>query len=211
MKHISPWFYHRIVTNYYRDPIRHYHNSEHIKYMFDTALALKWKLTVEEELAILFHDAVYIPGGKHNEAMSAALMRVCVGETASDPQKFDCFMFELKDKDELKAILDGAEQIILDTVTHLPRNPLSYRVVDLDLHGLATDRFDSVSELIWLENRSLFLVETLGKEKAARKLFNKARSAWAKTFLSRTRVFYSKGTAELEPVARANLERLANA
>jgi predicted metal-dependent HD superfamily phosphohydrolase len=57
------------------EPHRHYHNLEHLAEMFRVAgrLAAVTEDSVAVQLAIWFHDAVYDPKAKDNEARSAEL------------------------------------------------------------------------------------------------------------------------------------------
>src|SRR5262245_19242521 len=58
----------------YSEPARHYHNLEHLGEMFRVAsrLATHADDATAVQLAIWFHDAIYDPRGKDNEARSAA-------------------------------------------------------------------------------------------------------------------------------------------
>ena len=82
--------------------------------------------TVLQALAVLFHDAVYVPGCEHNEAASAALIETMVDEVDDD-------------------VLRRAMQIVLDTCTHTPTTPDAATVLDLDLYRLAApaEAFDA--------------------------------------------------------------------
>lgn len=66
----------------YAEPPRAYHHLGHVVEVlgwFDWAAArAPWQRPAEVVAAVLFHDAVYLPGAKDNEARSAALARQAV-------------------------------------------------------------------------------------------------------------------------------------
>ena len=62
-------------------PCRVYHTTDHILNMFVLAKEHDISLTLEENLAILFHDAVYIPGSPNNEELSIKLVDFWLEET----------------------------------------------------------------------------------------------------------------------------------
>ena len=212
MRHLSTWFTNRILTTCYNSTsvcVREYHNAMHIVKMVKRAKEFEWNLSVAEELAILFHDSVYIAGGKNNEEMSVALMRNAIGST-SIKREFDCFLFDLKKHDEpLEKILSDASQIILDTITHKPTTVDSCRMIDLDLFELSNKKaFDENTELIYNEYRNLLLSQTSGNERKARKLYDSGRSEWAEKFLDRKQIYYTEKCIPLERKARNNLKSL---
>ena len=59
----------------YAEPVRHYHTAGHINHCLQQFDSLKHELNNADavELAIWFHDAVYIPGDPDNELKSAQL------------------------------------------------------------------------------------------------------------------------------------------
>ena len=68
---------HQRLIDAYAEPQRHYHTLAHIQHclgMFDQCKSL---LANPEavELAIWFHDAIYVPSACDNEALSAELYR----------------------------------------------------------------------------------------------------------------------------------------
>lgn len=68
------------LINLYVSENRNYHNEIHIDYMLSKLEAFKNTVSEKEynllELAILFHDVVYIPGSAYNEKASAAYAAV---------------------------------------------------------------------------------------------------------------------------------------
>ncbi len=68
----------------YGAPQRAYHNATHIAellHWFDTvAEGPGWRQPSDVYTAILFHDAIYVPGAKDNEAKSAVWARRAIAE-----------------------------------------------------------------------------------------------------------------------------------
>lgn len=173
------------------EPQRHYHGQEHI----DSLLALletkrgDFNRPDAVELAIRFHDAVYLPGASDNERRSAALML-----------------------DMLDGIVDAglvavAEIMILATESHAVPSDLSPQIaadtalfLDFDMAILgaepaAYDRYAQgvrhefaplVGDAAYRTGRAEFLARTLG---AGKPIF---QTAWGRI---------------MEPAARANMER----
>lgn len=80
-----------------------------------------------EELAILFHDIVYIPGSQLNEAQSIDMMDHTLNQY---PQLRDAFS---------GADIDKAADIIMDTkYPHVPKSEFSRYVVDMDMLGFSS-------------------------------------------------------------------------
>ena len=61
------------VQGAYSEPWRHYHNSNHITHCLKELEEVKklLRFPLAAELAIWYHDIIYIPGSKLNEKMSA--------------------------------------------------------------------------------------------------------------------------------------------
>ncbi len=63
----------------YGEPHRAYHNASHItevlKWFDKVAAEVGWQRPAEVYTAVLFHDAVYVPGAKDNELQSAQWAR----------------------------------------------------------------------------------------------------------------------------------------
>jgi predicted metal-dependent HD superfamily phosphohydrolase len=102
-----------------------YHNYAHVIDLLERAPNYNVTLTKVEELAIWFHDAVYIPRAKfqQNEISSAMFMR--------------CSMEGLIDFQQIA----DAEKIILDTASHLVEfDAFSPVVLDLDIASFSDPR-----------------------------------------------------------------------
>lgn len=124
----------------YDQPWRHYHGRAHVVALFSFARSHGFELTPSQAVALLFHDAVYVPGAEKgaNERASVALMRLMCAGTPPP-------------------LLDEAAAIILDTVDHTARTPQSQLVLDLDLSGFvaAAQGLLDPSLDVWCEYRSL--------------------------------------------------------
>jgi len=131
----------------YAEPQRHYHASWHVHDVFARAAARGLALTRAQVLALLFHDAVYVAGADagSNEALSALLLRQAAHGRADLPG------------DEV----EHACAMIRDTAGHQPGSAESEVVIALDLATLGDPpvRFDTWTELVWLEYRHLFAGE----------------------------------------------------
>lgn len=112
------------VRQYYDQPHRHFHNWEHIVDGFVLANELKtytneFALDIDQQLAWLFHDIVYIPKVRDNERNSVNLMN----QILNLPQ----FNYETK----------FAEMIIMSTAQHTATQRISAPVLDIDMSCFA--------------------------------------------------------------------------
>lgn len=171
---------------HYGQPHRGYHDTEHL----DELIALAGKhvpdLDDPEQLALLFHDAVYVPGAPpgDNEKLSALLMRATAATLG------------LRDID-----LDRAARIVEATRHAEPPPPEAARVCDLDLWRLAApwEEFQRHTRGIRHENLHLFADETA---------FWKARANFLAGMLKRPFLYATPYFRErFEVAARDNLTR----
>jgi predicted metal-dependent HD superfamily phosphohydrolase len=175
------------VLSRYDEPWRYAHGRRHVLDMFAWAAAYRMPLTLEQSMAVLFHDLVYVPGAPagHNEALSAWLMQVfrpCVCQ-------------------EVDWLLVG--RIIEDTSSHQPSTAQSPAVLDLDLSSLGDDpvHFVAANELVWLENRHLL------QGPSARKEYDTRRLRFLQDLATRELLFRD-ALRDREDAAWANLDRL---
>jgi predicted metal-dependent HD superfamily phosphohydrolase len=178
------------VLGFYDEPHRHYHNRIHLREMFETAALLGCALTPTQTLAILFHDAIYVPGAARgsNEAMSAQLLRVYA---AGLPP----------------AVVNEAAAIILDTAEHCASSEAARLVLDLDLMRLSVDAddFERYSREVFAEQRPLVMIDD---DDAAWRYFLSRRVAFFRRLLARPSIFHLPVFRErFEAVTRANLRR----
>jgi predicted metal-dependent HD superfamily phosphohydrolase len=69
----------RAVVSAYATPPRAYHSFSHVQEVLrHLATVPTWQRPADVFLAALFHDAVYVPGRKDNEARSAELARTAI-------------------------------------------------------------------------------------------------------------------------------------
>lgn len=175
-----------LVTPYYREKFRDYHDLRHPIEMLACAAAKNIRLDAAQVVAILFHDIVNVPGvsASVNEVASAGLMRVL-----------------LADDDEISPeVLERATEMVLATDhRNPPANEAVAVVLDLDLARLALPwpEFCRHSQSVHAEWRHL--VPDYG-------VFMQGRAAFFRGFLTRPRIFFT-GLFD-EVLARDNLERL---
>ncbi|WP_116378293.1 DUF1653 domain-containing protein [Cupriavidus taiwanensis] len=172
-------------------PYRRYHDRRHILEMFEAAHVRGVTLDPAQALAVLCHDAVYVPGCEHNEAASAA-------------------MIESVAPGEARAVLERAARIVLDTRDHRPSCAGADTVLDLDLLRLAAppDVFDGHSLDVFAENRALLAARTGLQGDALWAEFMRRRAAFLGHLAQRPRLFLTAAFADCERPARANLARI---
>lgn len=175
----------------YAEPQRHYHASWHVHDVFARAAAHGLVLTRAQVLALLFHDAVYVAGAQagSNEALSALLLRQAAHERADLPGD----------------AVEHACAMIRDTAGHQPSSAESEVVIALDLATLGDPpvRFDTWTELVWLEYRHLFAGEADPK-----RAFIERRVRMLGALLTATRG-QSLHNAAFDTAFSANVARLA--
>lgn len=181
------------ALSHHRQPHRAYHDERHVLELLKLAAEHVPDLSETERLAIIFHDAVYVPGAPKsmNETLSALLMRATVaglvrlGEIPPPPPQ----------------LVDDAARIIVET-THIdPPSRSAERVCDLDLWRLAApwEEFQQHSADIDREFRHLYPPGDSCKL---------ARKEFYKSMLTREHVFHTAYFRErFEPIARANFRR----
>lgn len=178
------------VLAFYDEPHRRNHSRVHLREMFDCALQHGLVLTAAQRLAVLFHDAIYVPGAPRgsNEAMSAQLLRVYCHELPAE-------------------VVEDACAIILDTTDHLARSPGAEPVLDLDLMRLAAEpaAFERFSREVFAEQRPLIMI---ADEQAAWHFFRSRRIAFFERLLQRAAIFHLPQFRQRHEAAiRANLVR----
>jgi predicted metal-dependent HD superfamily phosphohydrolase len=176
---------------HYRQPHRFYHDAAHVQEMMALARTLKLDLSPAEQLAVLWHDAVYVPGADKglNEKLSAKLMLA----TAANGPDF----FISTDK----SVLAAAERIILETTHAGEPSEEAARVIDLDLYRLGAPWPEFVRHGNAIEREFRVLHESPEKYWVARGNFYR----W---MLQRPRIFTTPLFSErYEARARDNLKR----
>lgn len=158
------------LSTLYNENHRAYHTMEHLAIMFNLASAHGLKLSVPQQIAIFYHDAIYDPTRKDNEEQSNNLfLRHHTGTL-------------------LPQYVERVSSIILDTKTHIASSYESCDVLDLDLAGFGFDfesynyatqqvrlEYQHLSDEVWKANRILFLTSLLDRPH----IFN---THWARDF-----------------------------
>jgi predicted metal-dependent HD superfamily phosphohydrolase len=111
----------------YRSPGRHYHTWGHVEDCVEKLRAMPLEEPRTAFLALVFHDAVYVPGRKDNEALSADLADDVLREHTAIPEG------------EREAI----RTIILATRNHVAERGASQDLrtaLDVDMSILGADR-----------------------------------------------------------------------
>lgn len=163
---------------------RHYHTADHINALLRHLDRHSGLATAPDriELAIWFHDAIYKPLSKTNEADSADLARTCLSEHLSDSD------------------IDWIAETILLTANHgYTEDPDTALMLDLDLSILATDAetYDRYTSDIRREYRWV-----------PGPLYRKGRATILRHFLDMPRLYKTDALAAIwEAPARSNLSR----
>ncbi len=171
---------------HYTQPHRGYHNQEHLDELIVLARQHTPDLDEAEQLALLFHDAVYVPGaGKgENERLSGLLMRATV--PPHDLSPID---------------LAKADRIIEATTHAEPPSAEAARVCDLDLWRLAAPWAEFQRHASGIRHEYLHL----HADEAA---FWAARNAFYKSMLTKPHLFATRYFRDrFEAAARTNMER----
>jgi predicted metal-dependent HD superfamily phosphohydrolase len=176
------------VLRFYDEPHRRYHDRRHLHEMFDAAVALGLPLSAPQAMAVLFHDAVYVPGAARglNEALSAQLLRVYAGGLAA-------------------RLVESAYGIVIDTAEHVARSGEARLVLDLDLMRLAAPREDFIrySREVFAEQRPLILIDD---DDGAWDFFAQRRVQFFERLLERPAIFCLPVFRErFEAITRSNL------
>jgi predicted metal-dependent HD superfamily phosphohydrolase len=159
----------------YAEPHRRYHDLGHIASLFETLAQHKQHFELDKlnwvaiELAILYHDAVYVVGDTHrrpgdNERDSAALA-----------------VNDLVDLRAPESLVTAVERAVSSTIDHVapPHDAPVQLVLDLDLYGL------SVPGLYWDSNRKIREEYAMYDDDA----FCQGRAAFLRGFLERPIIY----------------------
>jgi len=180
------------VLGRYGETHRAYHDAAHIAEVlgwFDEVAeepGLGWRAPREVFVAILFHDVVYVPGAKDNEARSAELARAHATALGVDGDRV-AQLIELTARHGGLAPADVAGD--LDAALFLD--------CDMAIVGAAPAAFDAYCDDIRFEYAAV--------PEAA---YRAGRGAFLAGLLARPRIFLSDFFhARLDAAARANLAR----
>ncbi|MET0343774.1 MAG: N-methyl-D-aspartate receptor NMDAR2C subunit [Polyangiales bacterium] len=170
----------------YREPARHYHTLEHVAELLAWLEHLRAHALRPDLIAwaIWFHDAVYDPRGRHNEAESAALARTMLPQVGLDAK--DC---------------EAVAELVLATAHHHAREVVGdvalFLDLDLSILGAPAARYDAYTQQVRAEYA--FVPDDVFREKRGGLL-----AAW----LQRSRLYFTEvGHALFHAQAQANLAR----
>ena len=176
---------HRQLLDAYREPQRFYHTLEHIEHCLGMFELCKPELEQPDavELAIWFHDAIYVPGAPDNEARSAGLYRHHADDVHAD---------------DFVALVSRLILATLHDGNSLEDPDADYMVdIDLSSFGLDWDAFLRDSKNLRLERPAVSDED-----------FYRNQGDFQKLLLARERFFHSKFFQQrFEQRARANLAR----
>lgn len=169
-----------LVKDFYNEDHRKFHNWGHIEYGLNIFNLLKTGST-EQKIAWLFHDIIYDPTKKDNEANSAIFAVDMI----------------TKNGDSKNINLDLVSIIINDTANHIPTHKDSALVLDIDMSSLAINDYKE------------FVISRIEAAKEYAFYGKEAVIAGTKSFiadtLSHERIFNTNEFKPMEEIARKNL------
>ncbi len=169
----------------YREPGRHYHGLTHVNHClreFDRVAELI-EIPDATELALWFHDAVYVPGAKDNEQRSADLFNEFGGTDLSP------------------ILIEKVSGLILVTTHKQPpvKDDESY-VVDIDLSSFGEHWPDFVRDTLNVRMEQAHIPDTI---------YYANHAKFLKMLLDRPRIFHTDFFYQCyEESARQNIEQL---
>jgi predicted metal-dependent HD superfamily phosphohydrolase len=177
----------------YADPPRAYHDFGHVHEVlghYDTVAAGPgWMQPDEVFLAVLYHDAIYVPGRRDNEARSAALAVEAIGRWLPGHDI---------DARRVAALVEATARHGSLQPDEVDREAALFLDCDMAILAATADRFDAYDRGIAREYRG----------RAPAWLFNFNRRRFLKSLLESPRIFLSNFFHErLDAAARANLRR----
>lgn len=169
----------------YSNPMRAYHNLEHIQYLMEQAVSHKDEIEDFDAIvmAIMYHDIIYDNNRKDNEDNSAALARFRLGEMSFPSH-----------------VIERCIRHIQATQGHLPSDdPDTNFMIDFDLAilGEETGMYQLYREKVRREYWNVTDAD-----------FDIGRGKWITALLKRQRIYVTDGYYErYEEKARANLRK----
>jgi predicted metal-dependent HD superfamily phosphohydrolase len=173
------------IVSHYSEPHRFYHTLSHVNHCLEQLIPIKPSLYIPEaaELAIWFHDIVYIIGNNDNEEKSAQFAKIFCQKNIST-----------------QAFAHQVESHILATKhTYVSENTDSQYVADIDIVilGQPADIFSKYESQIYQEYSSIYSLSD----------YQKGRINFLKTLL--TRPIYSTDyfKNKYEQSAKINIQK----
>jgi len=190
-------FAHRTLVHaarlHYAQSHRGYHNAGHLDEMIVLAREHTPDLDEAEQLAVLFHDAIYVPGAAKgdNERLSAVLMTATVATLGRADETL-----------ALSASTLAQAARIIEATMHSGAPPAeAARVCDLDLWRLAAPWEAFQQHALGIQHEYLHLF-------ADAPAFRVARHAFYESMLARPRLFATDYFVDrFEETARSNMRR----
>lgn len=185
------------LTAAYGEPHRAYHNAAHIDEVlgwFDRVVDdLGWLEPAEVYTAIVFHDAIYQPGAKDNEARSAQWSRMA--KLSADPGVDATIV----DRDRVAELIELTARH--GHVTTADHDAAMFLDSDMAILGAAPAAFDAYDRAIATEYRDVPPDQ-----------YRDGRRAFLQGLLARPRIFLSEYFhRRLDAQARDNLRRALTA
>lgn len=171
----------------HREPHRRYHDLRHVAACLEELDAVRALAARPAEVtaALLFHDAVYVPLARDNEARSAALAGERLGRAGADEAATSRIRAAIEATRSHEAPDGGDAALVLD--------------IDMSILAAPAATFDAYEEGVRGEHAML--------DDAS---FARGRAAFVRGLLARERLFHLEPLHERwDAAARANLERSA--
>lgn len=167
----------------YCAPGRHYHDLAHLQRLLDARdqVVPDRELEPATIVALFFHDAIYVPGSRVNEAASRSL--------AVDL---------LRDAAATAAVTDRVAALVATTARHRSDDPQAQLLIDLDLSGLggSTGEFQRLYDLV---RREYHFFTDAG--------FARRHASVMRHFVDTEHIYYTpEFRAAMEADARRNVE-----
>jgi predicted metal-dependent HD superfamily phosphohydrolase len=175
----------------YAEPHRAYHGIDHIAALAQLYVEVErgpgWRVPIEVQLAMLFHDAIYEPGRPDNEDRSAdlavAILRGGLSQVEVNVTRVDAMIRATKAHDQL---------------AHADDHDLAHFIdADMAIIGAPPDAYDAYARAV---RREFAAIPT--------PMFDQGRRSFLTTQLARPSLFHTPWfRARYETAARANLAR----
>lgn len=172
----------------YREPHRRYHGLRHLEACLEVfeevrALATPPVVAAEVVMALFFHDAIYVPFARDNEAESAALARKALASAGLDQEASARIEEAILATRHAEETLSATSALVVD--------------VDLSILAAAPPVFDAYEDGVRAEYAAI---------DDAR--FAEGRAAFVRSMLARASLYATPALRERwEDDARANLRR----
>jgi predicted metal-dependent HD superfamily phosphohydrolase len=157
----------RMIRSFYEEPHRAYHTLNHVAACLDLARAhtagISSVFAATMDLAIFFHDIVYLPGDDRNEVLSANLLRslgaVLPWSHVTVNHAAEAILATRDHKTD-------TDDIVVQTVVDLDLAILGSGAAEYDRYVRAIrTEFATVREDAWRAGRAQFLEKMLGRDR----------------------------------------------